>query len=102
LRLARRPGLSPVASALEITDGGLGLDSAQWQTTWFGGGIQPGVVIYTYLATTNTRHSYVVAVLAGNLSAPSTRPHDADRAVSDQGSTHAGRTELIAALPGLQ
>ena len=68
----------------------------------FSGGIQPGVVIYTYLATTNTRHSYVVAVLAGNLSAPSTRPHDADRAVSDQGSTHAGRTELIAALPGLQ
>jgi len=68
--LARKPGLSPVASALEITDGGLGLDPAQWQTTWFSGGTQPGVLTYTYLATTNTGRSYVVAVLAENPSAP--------------------------------
>ncbi len=68
--LARKPSLSPVASALEITDGGLGLDPARWQTTWFSGGTEPGVLTYTYLATTNTGRSYVVAVLAENPSAP--------------------------------
>ncbi len=68
--LIRKPGLSPVAGALEINDGGLGLDPAQWQTTWFSGGTQPGVATYTYLATTKTGHSYVVAVLASNPSAP--------------------------------
>ena len=68
--LARKPGLSPVTSALEINDGGLGLDPAQWQTTWFSGGTLPGVLTSTYLATTKTGHSYVVAVLASNPSAP--------------------------------
>jgi len=68
--LARRPGLSPVAGVLQINDGGLGLDPAQWQTTWFKGGSEPGVLTLTYMATTRTGHSYVVAVLAGNPSAP--------------------------------
>jgi beta-lactamase class A len=72
--LARRPGLSPVASVLQINDGGLGLNPAQWKTTWFKGGSEPGVLTLTYLATTQTGHSYVVAVLAENPSAPIFNP----------------------------
>jgi beta-lactamase class A len=68
--LARRPGLSPIARVLQINDGGLGLNRAQWKTTWFKGGSEPGVATLTYLATTRTGHSYVVAVLAENPSAP--------------------------------
>jgi beta-lactamase class A len=68
--LARRPGLSPVAHVLEINDGGLGLNRAQWKTTWYKGGSEPGVLALTYMATTRTGHSYVVAVLADNPSAP--------------------------------
>jgi beta-lactamase class A len=68
--LARRPGLSPVAHVLEINDGGLGLNPAQWKTTWFKGGSEPGVATLTYMATTRTGHSYIVAVLAENPAAP--------------------------------
>ena len=68
--LARRPGLSPVADVLQINDGGLGLNPAQWKTTWFKGGSEPGVATLTYMATTRTGHSYLVAVLAENPSAP--------------------------------
>jgi beta-lactamase class A len=68
--LARRPGLSPVAGALEINDGGLGLAPAQWKTTWFKGGSEPGVLTLAYLATTRTGRTYVVTVLAENPSAP--------------------------------
>lgn len=68
--LARRPGLFPVASVLEANDGGLGLDPAQWQPTWFLAGSEPGVLASTFMATTRTGHRYVVAVLAENPSAP--------------------------------
>jgi hypothetical protein len=68
--LARRPGLSPVAGVLQINDGGLGLNPAQWKTTWFKGGSEPGVLTLIYLATTRTGHRYVVAVLAENPAAP--------------------------------
>jgi beta-lactamase class A len=68
--LARRPGLFPVASVLEANDGGLGLDPAQWRTTWFLAGSEPGVLASTFMATTRTGHRYVVAVLAENPSAP--------------------------------
>ena len=68
--LARRPGLFPVASVLEASDGGLGLDPAQWRTTWFLAGSEPGVLASTFMATTRTGHRYVVAVLAENPSAP--------------------------------
>ena len=40
--LARRPGLSRIATALELNDGGLRLDPAHWKTTWFKGGSEPG------------------------------------------------------------
>jgi len=68
--LARRPGLSPIGQVLSLNDGGLQLDPAQWKTTWFKGGSEPGVLTLTYLATTRTGHSYVVAVLAENPSQP--------------------------------
>ena len=68
--LARRPGLSPISQVLSINDGGLQLDPAQWKTTWFKGGSEPGVLTLAYLATTQTGQSYVVTVLAENPSQP--------------------------------
>ena len=68
--LAARPGLSPVGGALSANDGGLQLDPARWKTVWFKGGSEPGVLTLTYLATTRTGRSYVVAVLAENPSKP--------------------------------
>jgi beta-lactamase class A len=68
--LARRPGLSPIGQVLSLNDGGLQLDPAEWKTTWFKGGSEPGVLTVAYLATTQTGHSYVVTVLAENPSQP--------------------------------
>jgi beta-lactamase class A len=68
--LASRPGLAPIGQVLSINDGGLGLDPAQWKTTWFKGGSEPGVLTLAYLATSQTGHSYVVAALAENPSQP--------------------------------
>jgi Beta-lactamase enzyme family/ORF 12 gene product N-terminal len=67
---ARRPGLSQIGEVLSLNDNGLALDPAQWQTTWFKGGSEPGVLTMTYLATTRTGHSYVVTALAENPSQP--------------------------------
>ena len=55
---------------LSLNDGGLQLNPAQWKTTWFKGGSEPGVLTLAYLATTRTGQSYVVAVLAENPSQP--------------------------------
>ena len=68
--LAGRPGLSPIGQVLSLNDDGLALDPAQWKTTWFKGGSEPGVLTMTYLATTRTGHSYVVTALAENPSQP--------------------------------
>jgi Beta-lactamase enzyme family/ORF 12 gene product N-terminal len=68
--LATHPGLAPVASILEINDGGLGLDPGQWRSVWFKGGSEPGVLTLSYLATTRGGQSYVVSVLAANPAAP--------------------------------
>jgi beta-lactamase class A len=64
--LAARPGLSPLAGALQIADGGLGLDRTQWPQTWFKGGSEAGVLTLTYEATARSGQRYVVAVLASN------------------------------------
>jgi Beta-lactamase enzyme family len=69
-RLARRPGLDPIAGALEINDGGLGLDPARWPTTWFKGGSEPGVLTLTYEAATRTGRAYFVGILASDPGAP--------------------------------
>jgi beta-lactamase class A len=68
--LARRPGLSPIGQVLSLNDEGLALDPAQWKTTWFKGGSEPGVLTMTSLATTRKGHSYVVTALAENPSQP--------------------------------
>ena len=68
--LARQPGLSPVSQVLSVNDDGLQLDPATWQTTWFKGGSEPGVLTLAYLATTRTGKSYVVTVLAEDPSRP--------------------------------
>jgi beta-lactamase class A len=68
--LARQPGLSPLGQVLTLSDDGLALDPAQWQTTWFKGGSEPGVMALSYLATTRTGHSYVVTALAEDTSQP--------------------------------
>jgi hypothetical protein len=68
--LASRPGLAPIGQLLSLNDDGLQLDPAQWRTTWFKGGSEPGVLTLAFLATTRTGHSYVVTVLAENPSQP--------------------------------
>jgi hypothetical protein len=68
--LARRPGLAPIGQVLSLNDDGLQLDPAQWKTTWFKGGSEPGVLTLAFMATTRTGHSYAVTVLAENPSAP--------------------------------
>jgi beta-lactamase class A len=68
--LDRQPGLSPIGQALAVNDDGLQLDPAQWKTTWFKGGSEPGALSLAYLATTRAGQSYVVTVLAENPSQP--------------------------------
>jgi hypothetical protein len=68
--LSRQPALAPVASILGINNGSLNLDPAQWSSTWFKGGSEPGVLTLNYLATTRTGQSYVVSVLTANPTAP--------------------------------
>ena len=68
--LDRQPGLAPIGRVLSLNDDGLQLDPAQWQTTWFKGGSEPGVLTLAFLATTRSGHSYVVTVLAENKSQP--------------------------------
>lgn len=48
----------------------MGLDPRQWQSVWFKGGSEPGVITLNYLATTRGGQSYVVSVLAANPAAP--------------------------------
>jgi beta-lactamase class A len=68
--LAGRPGLAPIGQVLSLNDDGLQLDPAQWRTTWFKGGSEPGVLTLAFMATTRTGHSYVVTVLAEDPSQP--------------------------------
>jgi beta-lactamase class A len=68
--LAARPGLAPISQMLSLNDDGLQLDPAQWKTTWFKGGSEPGVLSMAFMATTWIGHSYVVTVLAEDPSQP--------------------------------
>ena len=68
--LDRRPGLSPIGQVLSVNDDGLQLDPAQWKTTWFKGGSEPGALSLAYLATTRAGPSYAVTVLAEDPSQP--------------------------------
>jgi hypothetical protein len=64
--LASQPNLAPVASVLQINNGGITLDPSQWRSVWFKGGSEPGVLTLNYLATTSGGQTYVVSVLAEN------------------------------------
>jgi len=64
--LARQPKLAPVASILQINDGGMNLNPSQWRSVWFKGGSEPGVLTLNYLATTSGGRTYLVSVLAEN------------------------------------
>jgi Beta-lactamase enzyme family/ORF 12 gene product N-terminal len=68
--LARRPGLAPIGQVLSLNDDSLALDPAQWKTTWFKGGSEPGVLTMAFLATTRAGRSYVVTALAEDPSQP--------------------------------
>jgi Beta-lactamase enzyme family/ORF 12 gene product N-terminal len=68
--LAARPGLAPIGQVLSLNDDSLALDPAEWKSTWFKGGSEPGVLTMSYLARTRTGHSYVVTVLAEDPSQP--------------------------------
>jgi beta-lactamase class A len=68
--LSRRPGLAPIGQLLSLNDDGLQLDPAQWRTTWFKGGSEPGVLTLAFLAATRTGHRYAVTVLAEDPSRP--------------------------------
>jgi beta-lactamase class A len=68
--LARQPALAPIGRVLALNDDGLQLDPAQWKTTWFKGGSEPGVLTLAFLATNRSGQSYVVTVLAENNSQP--------------------------------
>lgn len=67
---ARQPPLAAIGNVLEANDGGLALDRATWQRTWFKGGFGGTVIAAAYLATTRTGRSYVVATQAENRSHP--------------------------------
>lgn len=64
--LAAQPNLAPVASILQINNGGMTLDPSQWRSVWFKGGSEPGVLTLNYLAKTSGGQTYVVSVLAEN------------------------------------
>ena len=64
--LAAQPKLAPVASVLQINNGGMTLDPSQWRSVWFKGGSEPGVLTLNYLAKTSGGQTYVVSVLAEN------------------------------------
>jgi hypothetical protein len=69
-RQAATPGLSPVATALSLSDGGLWLDPVDWRTTWFKGGSEPGVLTLSYLARSRTGATFVVSAMLSDPRAP--------------------------------
>ncbi|UBU11719.1 serine hydrolase [Nonomuraea gerenzanensis] len=59
-----------VGEVMSISDGGLGLDRAQWPTVWFKGGSEPGVSDAGFLARTKQGRTYVVTTMAIDPKAP--------------------------------
>ena len=62
--LASRPGLGPIAGVLSVNHGDSGLEAPQWQSVWFKGGSEPGVLTLGYRARTAQGQSYVVVAMA--------------------------------------
>ncbi len=60
----------PVARALSISDGGLGLSPSRWPSVWFKGGSEPGVLTLAYRLRARDGRTYVVAALANDRRRP--------------------------------
>jgi hypothetical protein len=76
-QLAARPALAPLGSILSASNGGIGLDPAQWPTIWYKGGSEPGVLTLGYLATNNKGQTFVVVAMLSDPAAtlsPSAEP----------------------------
>jgi hypothetical protein len=62
-QLAAQPRLAPLGSVLSANNGGVGLDPAQWPTTWFKGGSEPGGLTLGYMATNSKGQTFVVIAM---------------------------------------
>ena len=60
---AHGPSAAPIAAAMSLNDGGLGLSPKQWPEVWFKGGSETGVLSLGYLARDRRGKVVVVAVL---------------------------------------
>jgi Beta-lactamase enzyme family len=65
-RQASEPGGAPVAGALSINDGGLGLNRSHWPTVWYKGGSESGVLTLNYLARDARGRTFVVSAMLGD------------------------------------
>ncbi|MGA9078084.1 MAG: serine hydrolase [Acidimicrobiales bacterium] len=59
---AHGPSAAPIAAAMSLNDGGLGLSPTQWPEVWFKGGSETGVLTLGYLARDRQGKVVVVAV----------------------------------------
>ncbi|MFB4267357.1 serine hydrolase [Nonomuraea sp. GTA35] len=59
-----------IGEIMSISDGGLGLDRAQWPAVWFKGGSEPGVSDTSFMARTAQGKAYVVTTMAIDPGAP--------------------------------
>ncbi len=65
--ISRLKGLAPLGDALSLNDGGLGLPEDRWNTVWFKGGSETGVLTLGYLSR---RSNGGVSVVVLELSDP--------------------------------
>jgi hypothetical protein len=59
-QLATQAALAPLGSVLSASNGGIGLDPAQWPIIWSTGGSEPGVLTLGYLAMNSNGQTFVV------------------------------------------
>jgi len=60
--LSRATDLAPIGAALSLNDGGIMLSSKRWNTVWFKGGSETGVLTLGYLATRSNGDVAVVVL----------------------------------------
>jgi hypothetical protein len=68
-QLSHQPMLSPIASVLSVSRGGVGLDPSEWPTEWFKGGSEPGVLTVGFMATNSKGQTFVVSAMLSNAKA---------------------------------
>jgi hypothetical protein len=62
-QLATQAALAPLGSVLSASNGGIGLDPAQWPIIWSTGGSEPGVLTLGYLAMNSNGQTFVVVAM---------------------------------------